>query len=178
MKPTNTVHSLEPKLQAIIQGYKSLPSEHPPFVFHTQPLFAHEVVIRVQKVLDTFEAVRTTRAAHEEALERCKQSIPDGQAFYEEAKAVAKKHFGSDPKMMSRFGDCSSSKPRKRRGACEGEVVEEVTTTVIEQVTESESTSSCGGEHRGCDCGESKPPRCARKPPCAKKKPPKGRRGC
>ena len=171
-------HPLEPKVERMIAGFREVATPVARFVLDMGELSSSELIEKGEQMLALFVQVRRTKAEHEAAVKACQRAIPAMQALHEQGMAVAQQHYGSDAEKMSRFGTCSSSKPRKPRRGCKGEVTEEVTTTVIEQVTEVEAAANCGCQRRGCGCAQPKPPRGTRKPGCAKPKPPQRQRNC
>jgi hypothetical protein len=160
----------EEKVKKVLDGYRGVPTDQPPFVFPERNMGREEVMGRLQKGLDLFEAVRQKRAAYEAAVEEYRRGLAPLRRFHADAMGVAQKHFGSDPAAMARFGDCTCSKPKRRRPACERNVGEEVVTTVTETVIEETTTTlSCGCPDTGCSCSESKVPTRTRKPVHARK---------
>jgi hypothetical protein len=151
---------LEKKLQRAKQGYAGLPEGMPPFAFPERSLIREEVIERFQKGLDLFTEVRTTREAFELALEKQKRAAPALEQFHREDMQVARHHFGADAKVMATFGveKPSRSTPRVPRvkpkaQRCEPEVIEEVVTTVIEEVILEGDEQGCEprAPRRGCE---------------------------
>ncbi len=170
-------HPLEPKVEKMISGFREVATPVARFTLDSGELSSSKLIEKGEQMLALFVQLRHTKAEHEAAVKACQRALPAMQSLHEQGMAVAQQHYDSDAEKMSRFGACRSRKPQKRRGSCKGEVIEEVTTTVIEQVTEVEATASCGCQHPGCGCAPSKPPRDTQKPGCAKPKPPRGRSG-
>ena len=96
--------AFEQKVRAMADGFRCFSDTATELNFRTEVLHPEQVVLRFHKMLDLFEAVRSTRAQHEAAVEACTRSIPACKVFYEDAAVVAKSHHGSDPKKMATFG--------------------------------------------------------------------------
>ncbi len=135
MSPNNQQLAFEQKIRTMAEGFRSFSETTPELTFRSEVLHPEQVVLRFHKMLDLFEAVRTTQAQHEAALEACARGIPACKAFYEEAVVVAKCHHGSDPKKLAAFGLTASRRPCApvhARKPCRGD---EETVVVIEEVT-------------------------------------------
>ena len=163
MKSTTQKHALEVKALAIVEGFRNIPEPHMPFVFEKESLTPGQVVQRFAKSLGHFEEVRRTRGEYEAAVEQCTRSIPELRSLCEEAVVVAKRHFGSDPKRMATFGTPCSPKPKRQRRSCRSGQVEEVVTTVVEEVTIVSEQAPCESHAQSCDEAPTRKRRCRAK---------------
>jgi hypothetical protein len=126
---------LEKKLQRVKEGYTGIAVGGPAFTFPERVLSREEVIELCQKGLDLFAHERVTRAAHEAAVEAKQKALPALRQLHVDALKVARSHYGADEKKMATFGVVKPIRAKRHARPPEAEVVEEVTTTVVEEVS-------------------------------------------
>jgi hypothetical protein len=96
--------SFEKKVKAMEKGFSTFPNPNAQLRFRREDLTPGQVVQRLQSIGDAIQAVREAEAKHREAVKAYAKAMPKDHAFYEEAVAVVKSHFGSDAHLMATFG--------------------------------------------------------------------------
>ena len=95
----------ELKVEDMSRGFSVFPlPATTELTFRRESLTPPQVVQRLRAIVEVIQAVRETEAAHQAAVKACTKAMPKDHAFYEEAVAVVKSHFGSDAKVMASFG--------------------------------------------------------------------------
>ncbi len=175
MKPNPTNHPIRLKLSSVIVGLRQFPSTQLPLVFDEGNLTPAEAIHRLQRGLDLFAVVEARERELALATQELERGLPRVQSLAKEAEVHVNRHFGGETK--AKTGTRKPGRPCRtpRRACAEGDLAEEVITTITEEVI-------VGGARSRCGCESAKLPPPARKPrptrkaPCAQ--PPKRSRGC
>jgi hypothetical protein len=145
----------EKKVKQAMQVFEAVPISALPFEFPERSMAREEVLGRLQKGLDHFTAVRNARVVYEAALEAHRRALPGLKQFHAEARDVARKHFGSDAKVMEILHPKRTGRRCRRSRGGAPAVGEEVITTVIEEVITTRESVPCGSREPTCEA----PPR-------------------
>jgi hypothetical protein len=87
-----------------MKGFTNFPLANVQLNFRREALKPAQVVQRFQEMVDALQEARDLEARCQVVAKAAQKAMPGYQAFYDEAVAVVRTHFGSDRRVLASFG--------------------------------------------------------------------------